>query len=65
MNTRDRKTGKVVPLRCHETPNRKHDLRHLLETDRMRLPDDPVQALEQLLCEMGWIVKMIKGGDEA
>jgi hypothetical protein len=38
-------------------------LRHLLETDRMRLPDDPVEALEQLLREMDWLVRMIKGGE--
>ena len=43
-------------------PNRNLGLRHLLETDRMRLPDDPVEALEQLLREMRWLVQMIKGG---
>jgi hypothetical protein len=37
-------------------------LRHLLETDRMRLPDDPVEALEQIWREMGWLVQMIEAG---
>ncbi len=63
MSKRDHKTGNATPSR--ETPDRNVDLRHLLETERMRLPDDPVEALEQLLREMGWVVRMIKAGNEA
>jgi hypothetical protein len=60
MSKREGNAGNVVPLSSHETPNRNLDLRHLLETDRMRLPDDPFDALEQLLREMHWLVKMAK-----
>jgi hypothetical protein len=63
MSKRDHKTGNATPSR--ETPHRNVGLRHLLETDRMRLPYDPVEALEQLLREMGWLVQMIKVGGEA
>ena len=66
MSKRDHKTGDVLlPSLSRKTQNRNLGLRHLLETDRMQLPDDLVEALEQLLCEMGWLVKMIKAGGDS
>jgi hypothetical protein len=65
MSSHDRKTGNVMRCPSGETTPRDLGFRHLLETDRMRLPDDPVEALEQLLREMGWVVQMIKAGGKA
>jgi hypothetical protein len=65
MSNHHRKIGKVMPFPSGETAARDPGFRHLLETDRMRLPNEPVDALEQLLREMGWIVRMIKAGGEA
>jgi hypothetical protein len=49
MSKQDRKTRDVMQSPSHETSDRNVGLRHLLETDRMRLPDSPVEAFEQLL----------------
>jgi hypothetical protein len=65
MSKHDRNTGNVVPLPSHETPNRKHDLRHVLETDRMRLPDDTFSAIEQVLRELHWLLQMAKAESKA
>lgn len=65
MSKHDRKTGNVMRFPSGETTARYSDFRHLLETDRMRLPQDPVEALEQLLREIDWLVRMIKAEGEA
>jgi hypothetical protein len=44
MSNHDCKTGKVMPFPSGETTARILGFRHLLKTDRMRLPDDPVDA---------------------
>jgi hypothetical protein len=61
MSKRDHKTDNATPSR--ENPG--SDFRHLLQTDRMRLPDDTFSALEQLMVEFYWLVQMAKAESKA
>jgi hypothetical protein len=61
VSERDQKTVNVTPSREHPAG----DFRHLLETDRMRLPDDTFSALEQLMVEFDWLVQMAKAESKA
>ena len=60
MTNRDCKTRKMMPFPSGETTARDLGFRHLLETDRMRLPDETFGAIEQLLRELSWLVQMAK-----